>query len=247
MNNINLLKYEIRRIMYNKKYFYMILILSLLTIDILMRLIISGTYNTAPFSRWSYSEFIALITPLLLVILVLLCISVFDEREMAVRKVISATLFSQIEYYFLKGISIGLVFILTALIPIIMSFIYYGVLFNYYDFTVFIKPILLFLLPPFIFVLGIAMVMGKINVKLLYFMIPVIYFSCAMNFGFPIWIDICGNNFISSHGLYLQVNFFNNGEIPYNMPLNFIYSRIILIISGIGLFLFAAKKLDRIQ
>lgn len=227
--------------MFNKKYFYMLLILCLITSDTLMRNIIRGVYGTAPFSRWSYSEFIAVTTPFLLIILIFLCISIFNERENTVKKIIFSTAFPQRKYYFLKAFSIGFVFIITALIPIIISFIYYKVMFGYTQFTRFIYPIILFLLPPFIFVLGLSMFLGKINVKLLYFLMPILFFTCVFNFMFPVWVDLCGNNFILDHGLSLS---FSDGVMPYDITTNMIYSRLIFVFIGIILLLYSAIKSD---
>lgn len=236
------MRYELRRLMYNKKYFYMSLILCINTIDTLMRNIIEGTYSTAPFSKWSYSDFIGVTTPFLLIILIFLCITVFDEKEEAMKRIIFATPFSKRKYYFLKASSIGVVFLITALIPIVISFVYYIKLFDYYDFGEFIKPILLFLLPPFIFILGLSMALGKINVKLLYIMVPMIYFTCGLNLGFPVWMDLCGNNFILEYGLYLSVESFSGGNIPYDIPSSFIYSRLVFAVLGVALFLMASRN-----
>jgi hypothetical protein len=206
-----------------------------------MRNIIRGTYNTAPFSKWSYSEFIAVTNPFLLIIVILLCISVFSEKEVSVKRIVYAAPISQGKYYSLKALSITVVFMITAAIPIIMSFIYYSILFDYHGYAAFINPIILFLFPPFIFILGLSMVLGKINVKLLYVLLPIIFLGCSFNFLFPVWIDLCGNNFLFMYGHEVSGTIVN-GWIPYALTSNFIYSRLLFMLMGIVFFIGACVK-----
>ena len=240
MTNSVLLKYEIYRIMLTKKYFYMILLLALWSIDVLMRLIITGFSSTAPFSEWSYTSFITLFNPILLVILILLCTSIFSEKEESVRNIIYSTPLSETKYYIMKGSAIALVFIITTVIPIIISFVYYAFLFEYTEYLNFILPIVLFLIPPCIFIFGLSIILGKINVKLLYALIPLTFVLGAINLRIlPVWLDVFGNNYLQE----CAIDFYNSNLeiIPYNIPSDFIYSRLIFAALGILLFSFACK------
>ena len=165
MTNLVLLKYEMHRLILTKKYFYMILLLALWTIDVLMRLVINGFSSTAPFSQWSYTLFINLFAPILLVILILLCTSIFSEKEESVRNIIYSTPLSETKYYIMKGSAVALVFHHYCCIPIIISFVYYAFLFEYTEYLNFILPIVLFLIPTSIFIFGLSIALGKINSK----------------------------------------------------------------------------------
>ena len=70
MNNLTVIKYEIQKLVFTKKYFYMILVLAVWTTDVLLRLVINGFYSTAPFSKWSYSEFMTLVCPIFSIIII---------------------------------------------------------------------------------------------------------------------------------------------------------------------------------
>lgn len=239
-----MIKHETRRLIFNKKYFYMLLILAVFTLDILLRLVIHGEYGTAPFSKWSYSSFITMISPLLMIILVLLCTSVFCEKEMKIRKIIYSTPITQIKYYIIKAASIYIAFTISALVPIIMSFIYYGVLFKFYNYIVFVKPIAFFLIPISILSLGGFLFIGKMSIKLLYALIPFAFLS-GLNLGFPVWLDLYGNNFLLDYGFGLWRNNIT-GAVPYNLPSNFMISRALFICFGIILFVITCKKSEAI-
>ncbi|AKB36334.1 hypothetical protein MSSAC_1744 [Methanosarcina siciliae C2J] len=237
---LGVLKYEVLRLAYNNKYFYMVLIESLFASYILTSFVSGGTDGTAPFSKWTYSEFLSLIGPLLSVILVLLCISVFSEKEVAVRNIIFSTPISEPEYYLLKASAITVVFVFAAFFPLLLSFVYYARYFNFYDYAEFMLPLLLFLLPSQIFVLGLSLAVGRIHSRLLYPLLPLVLFLGFFNPMLPSWFDLFGNNFLSwPLRWYLGVQ---EGPIPYILPDDFLYSRLIFTFMGVFMFAFACRK-----
>ncbi|AKB54594.1 MULTISPECIES: hypothetical protein [Methanosarcina] len=239
-NLLRVLKYEVLRLAYNKKYFYMVLIESLFACYILMNFVFGGKDGTAPFSKWTYSEFLSLIGPLLSVILVLFCMSVFSEKEVAVRNIIFSTPLSEPKYYLLKASAITAVFVLAASLPILLSFAYYAHYFNFYAYAEFTLPLLLFLLPSQIFVLGLALAVGRFHSRLLYPLLPLVLFLGFFNPRLPAWFDLFGNNFLSwPLRWYLGVM---EGPIPYILPDDFLYSRLVFIFMGVVMFAFACRR-----
>lgn len=218
----------------------MVLIESLFACYILVRFVSVGTDGTAPFSKWTYSEFLSLIGPFLSVILVLLCMSVFSEKEAAVRNIIFSAPLSETKYYLLKASAITAVFLFAASLPILLSFVYYAHYFNFYAYAEFVQPLLLFLLPSQVFVLGLALAAGKINSRLLYPLLPLVLFLGFFNPRFPVWVDIFGNNFLSwPLRWYLGVM---EGPIPYTLPVYFLYSRLIFLFMGVALLALACRR-----
>lgn len=135
----------------------MLLIESLFAIYVLMSFVSRGKDGTAPFSKWTYSQFLTSIGPLLSSILVLLCVSVFSEKEIAVKKIIFSAPLSESKYYLLKASAITAVLVFIASVPILLSFAYYAYYFNFYVYAEFLPPILLFLLPSQVLVLGLVL------------------------------------------------------------------------------------------
>lgn len=239
-NLLKVLKYDVLKLAYNKKYFYMVLIESLFACYILVRFISGGKDGTAPFSKWTYSEFLSLIGPFLSVILVLLCMSVFSEKEIAVRKIIFSAPLSETKYYLLKASAITAVFAFAASLSILLSFAYYAYYFNFYAYDEFTLPIVLFMLPSQIFVLGLALAAGRINSRLLYPLLPLVLFLGFFNPRFPAYVDLFGNNFLSCPlRWYLGVM---GGPIPYILPEDFLYSRLIFIFMGVVMFALACRR-----
>ena len=232
MDNLILIKYEVQRLIKSKKYFYMILMLVVTTSDILMRLVIDGFYGTAPFSKWSYSSFLTIICPILTIILILLCTKIFSEKEKRAEELIFSLPITSKKYYFIKEAAVLIIFIITLLIPITMSFVYYSYIFQYTEFLNFAEPAVLFIIPGSLFVFGLSVLIGRKSNKLLYGLIPFVFAAGMINFtGMPVWIDIFGNDYLSEYG-FLFVIESNLSEVPFTMTGSFIYSRIFLSILG---------------
>lgn len=234
MNNLTVIKYEIQKLVFTKKYFYMILVLAVWTTDVLLRLVINGFYSTAPFSKWSYSEFMTLVCPIFSIIIILLCAEIFSEKEKNVTKIIFAAPLSKAKYYIIKEVSVFTVVIMTALLPVLLSFIYYIYIFGYSEFQNFIVPVFLFAAAQIIFIFGLAVFTGKINRKLLYVLAPVIFALGSINLSdISVFADIFGNDFLQTYGIQ-YIYSCTGSQIDFIIPQNFIISRIIFV--GFGIF-----------
>jgi hypothetical protein len=132
------------------------------------------------------------------------------------------------------------VFLFAASLPILLSFVYYAYYFNFYAYAEFVLPLLLFLLPSQVFVLGLALAAGRINSRLLYSLLPLVLLLGFFNPRFPVWVDLFGNNFLSwPLRWYLGVL---EGPIPYTLPVDFLYSKLIFLFMGVVLLALACSR-----
>lgn len=242
MNNLSIIKYDIKRLLFTKKFFYMVLLLSVYTYDILTRILIDGFNGTEPFSKWSFSELCTFLASMSSVLLILFCITIFNEKEMAVRRIIYSAPISEGKYYLLKVVSIFTVYIIAVLVPFIISFIHYYHIFAYTAYLEFIEPVMIFFVPSIIFILGLSMMLGKINVKLLYGLIPLVILFGHLNLELPSLIDIYGNNYLNYYGWRFISEFSEATAIPYNIPSGFIFTRVMFMFLGIMLLLKICSK-----
>ena len=105
-------------------------------------------------------------------------------------------------------------------------------------------PILLFLLPSQVLVMGLALVAGRINSRLLYLLLPVLFLG-FFKMGFPVWFDFFGNDFLS-WPLRWSLGVFE-GPIPHTVPGELLYSRLILVFTGVGLLALACRGSKKYQ
>jgi len=106
---------------------------------------ILGTDYTAPFSVLSYRNYLTAMIPILLLSMFFFVSFLFSKKEASVQHLTLATKVNKKKYLGIKLLAITISFIITALITISMSFIFYAKFFNFYDFTRFLLPSFVFL------------------------------------------------------------------------------------------------------
>lgn len=250
--DFTILKYEIKRLLFRKRNIFLAAILVLysnyITEMFLNTYEYMDRYLRVKYS-WGYSQLICLPNDLLYAIMVLLCLSVYSQKEKRAREIITACKISTTRYYMLKGAAIFAVFILFSAIPIGYTFVRCYSFYHFYAYYKFIGPIFLFVVPGAIMVFGLSMISGKIYSKLPYFYIPIIIFMGERNFlKLPNILDICGNDFFISHWVYLiKLPRVNGVERAYIIPMDFLWSRIIYVVAGIVLFCLTFIRKERIM
>lgn len=236
MNKLKIFNYELKQIIFSKKYFYINLILILYGFNKL-------NSNLSPYNpvgimtKWSYSDFVAGCNSFLIIFTVLLCIAVFSKNEEKVKNIIFSTKFSEKGYFFIKQISIFAAISISLLILVIGSFIWYGYYLNFYSYHQFLYPIFIFAFPSIIFIMGISMNIGRCSEKALYLLVPVLLIGTSLNLRLPCWVDIAGNNTI-----FILNSFTVRGAENFILPMDFICSRLIMIGIGIILCIFACRR-----
>lgn len=241
MNTVMALGWELRRILLTRTYLYSLLLIILFSQNALGRLIIHGTYGSAPYSPVSYAQFLTLQNPLLLAVLMLWCAGVFSERERAVRRIVLSTPITNAGYLGIKTAAIATAFLLTAGLMVIGSLVFYGRQFGFFAFQGFAGPLTVFLLPPAVFVMGLSLAAGRLHPRLVHGLIPLIFFAGMMNMRLSPWLDVAGNNFIGDYPRILMRTL-GTGEMVYHLPGNFIASRVGLVLVGAALLLWAARR-----
>ena len=241
MNSLPIIRYELKKIVQSRKYFYLVLLLAAYAYLLSSGTMTHGIYGTAPFSRLSYMHFLTDVSPMLLATLALLCATVYSEKELAVRKILFSAPISPVNYYAVKTSAISIAFLSIVTSMIIYSFVFYGWQYRYFQFGAFVEPILVFLVPPVIFVFGLSMAAGRLSAKLVYGLVPVILFSGLFCFSLPVWVDLCGNNFITNYFRMLVLNR-GSGEIVYYLPTDLYLSRWLLVVAGVVLFAVSCRR-----
>lgn len=234
----SVIAYEIRRIVWTRKYLYLLIIVGIFSHNALARLLVDGFHGTAPFSRLSYADYLVALNPILLSILALLWVPVFSEREIAARRLLFSTPISQPVYYFIKSTAIMTAFLFLAALPILYSFSFFGWNFGFFEFGQFANPITAFAIPSALFVFGLSMAAGRISAKALYGLISLLFLSGVINLALPVWLDLCSNNFLMSYQKMIARTF-GSLDMIYHLPKEFILSRALL--AGLGLLLFGVS------
>ena len=134
---IKLIKYDLKSIVISKKYFYINLILAIVTLRA-----VNGVLGISKFkgviSPWTYAQFIVGMNSFLMTIIAILSVGIFSNSEKRVRNILFSTKLSERGYYFLKQISILIAVTISLIIVIIVSFGWYGYYLKFSDFSKFL-------------------------------------------------------------------------------------------------------------
>jgi hypothetical protein len=241
MNTVMAIGWELRRILLTRTYLYSLLLIILFSQNALSRLIVHGTYGSAPYSPLSYAQFVTMLNPLLLAVLMLWCGAVFSERERAVRRIVLSTSVTNAGYLGIKVAAIAAAFLLTAGLMVAGSFAFYGWQFGFFAFQEFVQPLAVFLLPGALFVLGLSMAAGQLHRRLPFGLLPLVFLAGVAYMGLPSWLDISGNNFLTIYPKILMRTL-GTGEMVYYLPGGFLASRVALALTGMALLIWAARR-----
>lgn len=241
MNSFRVFLYEMKMIMSSKLFIFFLLVTIVFSYSLMRNLTVLGVANTAPFSQWSYSSFLCSINSLLMPLLLLLCGRIYDKKELRVRPLIFSTPISDAKYYLIKGIAVFNAYILAALAAILVSFIFYIVVFRFSGFTSLMFPVSLFMLPPAVFIFGLGMLLGKLDERLIYLLVPVMFLLPVLKFELPIWIDPFCGNIITQYPLKVMLISGNNTD-NFILPSGLFVSRCLFLIIGLALYAMVCTK-----
>lgn len=236
MNRI--FKYELKRLLFNKFFFALLVITVLYGYQILRGDIIVGIAYTAPFSSWSYGMYLADVLPLLLITLLFFITYLYSSQEKKVKQLTFATPVNPLKYALVKCSAMAAGYFIISLFVIVLSLIFYGVIFRFYGFTGFIVPILITLLPCMLFIFGIGLLAGSVQANILYALMLLV-----LLIGFvplPGFADLYGGHLFGTYPLKLPVG--PDGEPAFSLPVSFLLGRIFFSAAGVLLMFYGIKR-----
>jgi ABC-2 type transport system permease protein len=231
-------KYELKRLLLNKFFFALLIISVLYSYQILSGDIIVGIAYTAPFSGWSYGMYLANVMPLLLVTLLFFITFLYSNQEKQVKQLTFATPVNPLRYALVRCLAMVAGYLIISLFVIILSLIFYGVIFGFYGFTDFIVPILITLLPGMLFIFGVGLFAGSVQSNLLYALMILVLLIGFLPL--PAFADLFGGHLFSTYPLKLPVGL--DGEPIYSLPISFLLGRIFYSVTGAILMFYGIKR-----
>lgn len=230
-------KYEMKRVILSKAYVLLLLLICTYSVYTLKFNILRGFADTAPYSEWSFMNYLFLIAPFLSAILLFYVSRLYSPYEKNVMMITSSTPFSGSMYFFIKLIVITLACIFAALLAILACFVFYGTVFEFFDFRIFAFCMALVLIPQLLFIQGIGIWLSRLHHNLAFVLIAIIFLVSVSRIAPPYYFDILGNSIMKIPQNAIP----HNGVIPFALPLSYALSRFILCILGIVL-IFAGCK-----
>lgn len=241
---MRLFKYELHRILCNKFFAGLLIITFLYSYQVMASEIVLGTANTAPFSEWSFGMYLSRMLPILLITLLFFVSFFYSRQEQEVRRITDTTPMDQKQLGVLRCGAMMVGFVCISVVSVGVSMWFYAVNFRYTDFTHFLLPALLTLIPAMLFVLGIGIMIGKIHPALIYAVMPLLFLLGYLPI--PNALDLFGSSFFQKMPLSLPIG--TGGEPAFTVPFSVWAGKTMYAaIGAILIFLGVIRKSDRTQ
>jgi len=172
---IKIFRYELRRLLFNKLFFGILAVslaygwLTLTSVTVL------GTANTAPFSPWSFGEYLSRLLPMIC-LGELFFLSFFTSRQE--RRAAAITRAAPVSRRKYAAVRCGAVLAGTAVLALCIVGLCWGFYFRLFGWTGFVDllaPLVLTLLPAVVFCLGCGWALGRIHPARVYGLMAVVF------------------------------------------------------------------------
>ena len=194
-------QYECRRLLWNKFFGGLLLVLLFYGWQVLSRVTILGVSHTAPFSPWSFGDFLSRMVPLLW-IGSLFFLTFFTSGKARRAAVLTDAAPMEPRRYALARCGAALAgTALLALAALAEAAVFYGWYFGWYGWMELITPALVTLAPPLVFALGSGWLLGQLRPWLVYVWMPVPFVLTALPL--PEALGIWNGTFFTSYPLTL--------------------------------------------
>ena len=180
--------------------------------------------------------------PLLLIALLFFITSIYSNHEKQVRQLTLTTAVDPTKFVLVKCSAMAAAFLVISLFVILLSLVFYAILFRFFAFGDFIIPIVVTLIPGLLFVLGAGLLLGGINQNLLYVMMLAVI---LINFlPPPAFMNLYGGNFFDKYPMTLPLG--SDGEVTYSMPASFILGRLSFCAAGVLMLFFGIRRYQKL-
>jgi hypothetical protein len=222
--------YELRRLLYNKLFFGILLVSLGFGWLTLTGALILGIAHTAPFSPWSFGYYLSRILPLICLGEVCFLAFFSSREERLAASLTRAAPVKQQRYLLLR---LGAVLTAVAFLCLgvsVLAVLFYRALFGRMNLGELLWPGLLALVPPVIFCLGAGLALSRIRPVLLYPFMAVVVLLTALPL--PSEMSLSMSSFYSEYPLTLEAL-----EPAFQVPLGILVSRAVFFLLGLGFFL----------
>lgn len=227
--------YECRRLLWNQFFAGLAVVLLLYGVLVLQGVTILGVSHTAPFSPWSFGDYLSRMLPLLW-LGVLLLLSFFTSPQARRAEVLTAAAsMSPRRYALVRCLAALTGTALLALLCVGQAALFYLWYFGWYEWGSLAFPALVALVPPLVFAMGSGWLLGKLRPWLLYAWMPVPFVCGALPL--PEAMELWNESFFTRYPLTLE-----RLDPTFSVPVSALLVQFGLLAAGIGLLVFSPEK-----
>ena len=227
--------YECRRLLCNKFFAGLALIVLFYGWQVLDRVTILGVSHTAPFSPWSFGDYLSRMLPLLWIgaLFFLTFFTSNAERRRAV--LTSATPVNPSVYGIVRCCAALIGIALLSLAAVCLAAFYYWRMFGWHDWGTLLAPALLTLAPPLVFALGSGWMLGRLRPWLVFvwMLLPVLLAALPL----PEFLGLLNGSIFTERPLSLGTL-----DPAFSLPAGTIAAQCAVLVAGAALLIVRPAK-----
>ena len=221
-------RYECRRLLWNKFFPGMAAILLFYGWQVLRRVTLMGVSYTAPFSPWSFGDYLCRTMPLLWAGALFFLTFFTSGRAHRVSVLTEATSFPPRRYAMARCLAAMTATTLLALLVLLEAGLFYTCYFGWHDWGTLAAPALLTLAPTLLFALGSGWMLGRIRPLLLYLWMAVPFALSLLPL--PQALGIWNGSFFSDQPLAIGTM-----DPAFTVPAAVLAAQLLLLVAGAAL------------
>ena len=230
-------RYECRRLLWNKFFIGLAVVLLLYGALVLHAVTILGVSHTAPFSPWSFGDYLSRMLPLLWIGMLFFLTFYTSPKARRAAVLMDATPMPSRQYALVRCAAALTGGVLLSLLCMGEA-VFYGRMFHWYGWGSLLLPALATLLPALVFALGSGWLLGQIRPWLVYVWMAVPFLCMALPL--PDALGIWNGHFFSRYPLALGTL-----DPAFFMPAAVLIVQCILLAAGIVLLMVRPARSKR--
>ena len=234
-----IIRYECRRLLWNKFFVGLVLVLLFYGWQILTGATILGVAHTAPFSPWSFGDYLSRALPLLWIGALFFMTFFTSGKARRTAALTGAAPMSPRRYALARCAAALAGTALLALACLAEAAVFYGCYFGWYGWGELLVPALITLVPPLVFALGSGFLLGRLRSWLLYLWMLVPFVCLALPL--PESLSLWNGSFFSRYPLAAD-----SLDPAFALPTAVLLVQVLLFAVGVGLLLFRREKQGRL-
>jgi hypothetical protein len=193
--------------------------------------VLCGYADTAPFSEWSFLNYLFLMAPFLGSILIFYISRLYSPNDRKVMKITSTMQFSGPIYFLLKLLVVTLTYLIAVILTVVACFIFYWKVFDFTNYGKLSICIILVLVPHLLLLQGVGIWLSKVKQNLSFLLILLLFLSSTIGDMPSYFLDVLGNSILQIPRDQIPIG----GSIAFTLPNEFVVSRIVFSLIGIVL------------
>ena len=231
-------RYECRRLLWNKFFIGLAVVLLLYGALVLHAVTILGVSHTAPFSPWSFGDYLSRMLPLLWIGMLFFLTFYTSSKARRAAALTDAAPMPQKKYALARCGAALTGGVLLSLLCMGEAAVFYGRMFGWYSWGSLLLPALATLLPALVFALGSGWLLGQIRPWLVYVWMAVPFLPAALPL--PEVLSLWNGRFFTEYPLTLGTL-----DPAFTLPASIAAVQIGLLVLGAVLLGTGAKKPTR--